>query len=573
MMKRSVLRYWLLLFLPTVVIAVAAFRLLRYEQARIDASFQAAVEERARSVAQGLKQTVVAVQDTLLASLKKVDPPTATTTLPAWVKQNPLVRNVFVWLPGQGLRYPSPGQAGTREERRFVTRYATLFDGRHPWLTDQKRHGREAFLTQPALSSQEAKSPVRQAIKGRSGRESLLDLARHRNPLPNKIGGSTPAAVAFEGGWIPWFSDNRLYLLGWVRPVGRDLVWGVELELVTLLSRLITDFPRASSDAAVYLLKDGSGRILYQSGQVTPDERTGPDLVVSLAPVLPHWEVAVYSSRGQDGHMPGQGFLIISGLLVIMVIAAIFFGGILLYREAERNRRDAQRKTTFVTNVSHELKTPLTTIRMYAELLRDGRVKAAEKHGSYLQVIVDESRRLARLVNNLLDFGRLEEGRKQYRIESLDLTMFLKEFDRTHRIRIEKEGLALTITLPQESVPVDTDRDVVEQVLLNLVDNAVKYARSGQTLTIRLVSTDAGRSPHIQVLDRGPGIGPKYRQRIFENYFRGDDSLTAEHPGSGLGLSIARQLMRDLGGDLVYTPREGGGACFKIILNHQTKGE
>jgi signal transduction histidine kinase len=548
------------------VIAVAAFRLLRYEQARIDGSFKSAQLDRARSAAQGLKQTVRAVEDTLLESLKGLAPETLGVTLPIWVNQNPLVRNVFIWSSKKGLHYPPPGQVGTREERRFVSRYATLFDGQQPWLSATKDQPEEGIATRAdsSVTPVEGKTGLGQELSSQTGRENLLDLARSRAPLSRQAKRSKSTTATFDGGWMPWFTDNRLYIIGWVRPPDRDLIWGVELELTTLLSRLITDFPKESSNEAMYVLRDGTGRNMHQSGGQALDENTAPDLTVSLSPMLPHWQVAVYFDGGSSGRATGRGFLIVSGLLVITVVAAIFFGGLLLYREAERNRRDAHRKTTFVANVSHELKTPLTSIRMYAELLREDRVKSAEKRRSYLQVIVDESRRLSRLVNNLLDFGRLEQGRKKYRIGLLDLNGFLNEFEKTHRLRIRKEGLALAIQLPEKAFQVNTDRDVLEQVLLNLVDNAIKYGDGNEELIIKL--DPIGKGLQLCVLDRGPGIPSEDHRRIFEKFYRTNDSLTASQPGSGLGLSIAQKLMRDIGGDLQYEPRQGGGSCFKVII-------
>ena len=573
MMTRSVLRYWLLLLLPTLVIVVAAYRLLQYEQARLDDSFRDTHLNRARSVAQGLKQTVQVVEDTLLSALKDLTPETVETTLPAWVNQNPLVRNVFIWSSRTGLRYPPPGLAANQEEHRFITRYATLFDGRQPWPSVTADHGGESRMepagTTFSLSGEDA--DFRKKSTSRTGQDSLLALARNRASVARKTTASTSSGIRFDGGWIPWFNDNRLYIIGWVRPVDQNLVWGLELELATLLSRLLPDFSLdftgMPGNDAIYVLRDGTGRILHQSSGDALGEHAIPNLTVSLSPPLPHWQVAVYFTRAADGHVAGRGFLIVSGLLVLIVLTALLFGGFLLYRESERNRRDARRKTTFVANVSHELKTPLTSIRMYAELLMEGRVASEEKRGNYLRVIVDESRRLARLVNNLLDFSRLEQERKKYRIEPLDLIDFLNEFLAAHRLPIEKEGLVLSIRLPEDSVHIDTDRDVLEQVLLNLVDNAVKYAANGRELSLVLTPADSGWQ--LNVMDRGPGIPLEDHSRIFEKFYRGNDSLTADHPGSGLGLSIARRLMRDVGGDLQYEPRPGGGSCFKITIPTQ----
>ncbi len=566
-MKRSVLLYWLLLFLPTLVITAAAFRLLRYEQERLERSFQAAHADRANTVAQGLKQTVLAVEEGLLQSLKNLTPITVESNLPEWVHQNPLVRNVFIWSKEDGLQYPPADQTATREERHFVMRYNSLFDDGHPWYQTGMDHPKPNTNPPNQKNAPAARpSHKKQLPRVTTASQDLLELARAR-PNPKHAEANQSVAELFgstDGGWLPWFTDNRLYLIGWAKPSDRDLVWGVEMELATLLSRLIIDLPIVSGDRAAYALQDSTGRILHQWGDAGLDELTGAKLTASLGPVLPHWQVAVFFSDGLIGPVTGQGYMILSGLLVMAVIAAILFGGILLYRDAARNRREAERKTTFVANVSHELKTPLTSIRMYAELIRDGRVKSPEKQKSYIQVIVDESRRLGRLVNNLLDFSRIERGRKTYRLASLDLSSFLLEFDHVHRIRIENEGIDFTIKKSPEAVHVITDRDVIEQVLLNLVDNVIKYAISGKELTISLNHNTLG--VEIHVLDRGPGISAKNRRRVFEKYYRADNSLTAEQPGSGLGLSIARHLMRDLGGDLVNEEREDGGACFKMII-------
>jgi len=248
---------------------------------------------------------------------------------------------------------------------------------------------------------------------------------------------------------------------------------------------------------------------------------------------------------------------------VLVLFISLFGSGILLLREAHRNRREAQQKTTFVSNVSHELKTPLTTIRMYADLLGEGRVSEPEKTKRYLQTIAGESRRLTRLVNNVLDFSRLEQNRKKYNRSRFDLRDILEETLQQQRLRIQAAGMELTAALPEEPAPVDSDQDAIRQVLINLIDNAVKYAASGKALHIGMARTDDGYS--ISVADRGAGIAPRHRSRIFERFYRVDDSLTAESQGCGLGLSIARRMMEDLGGSLFLQPVEGG-ACFTVLI-------
>ena len=162
-----------------------------------------------------------------------------------------------------------------------------------------------------------------------------------------------------------------------------------------------------------------------------------------------------------------------------------------------------------------------------------------------MRTIGRETQRLARLVNNALDFSRLEQGRKKYARESIDLKMELVRLLDTQAPRVAEAGLVLKRELPSEPVVVTADRDAIEQIVLNLIDNACKYAAEGGEVAVAVVPR-AGGGAEIRVSDRGPGVPPEHRARIFEKFHRVDDALTAEKTGAGLGLSIARQLARYL---------------------------
>ena len=204
---------------------------------------------------------------------------------------------------------------------------------------------------------------------------------------------------------------------------------------------------------------------------------------------------------------------------------------------------------------------------MYAELLSTDRIKTQEKKKQYLKVIVTESQRLTRLVNNVLDFSRLEQKRKNYHLEKLDMTVFLYEILKAQSLRIKNVGLVLKEDIPDENIIVETDRDALEQVVLNIMDNAIKYAPEGKDLKIALkVRTEYCE---VQFTDKGPGVPTAHRDKIFKKFHLVDDSMTTRKPGSGLGLSISRRLLRDLGGDLYYRPGEGGGSCFIVLIPFQ----
>jgi signal transduction histidine kinase len=201
---------------------------------------------------------------------------------------------------------------------------------------------------------------------------------------------------------------------------------------------------------------------------------------------------------------------------------------------------------------------------MYAELLAEGRVQDPGKVKSYLGVMIKETERLTRLVNNVLDFSRIEQGRRRYNLERVDAAALANEVLDGQAPRLQEAGLALETTGLDAPAPVRIDRDALAQILLNLLDNAVKYGAAGGRLTVAL-DRDGART-RIRVEDYGPGIATVHRGRLFEPFHRADDSLTSTHPGTGLGLSISRRMLRDMGGDLCYEPAPGGGARFTLEL-------
>ena len=370
-------------------------------------------------------------------------------------------------------------------------------------------------------------------------------------------------AVPDRSGWVPANVDGRFHLFGWLQPRGTGEVRGVEVEVAALISRLGGALPAELGGGEGYALHDDQGRVLHQAGAVA----NGSAVVVRVplaASLLPGWDVTAYLLPIVGKSAP-DGFVGMSLLLVAILVAAILAGGSLLLRQARRSEEEAAQKTSFVANVSHEFKTPLTTIRLYSELLEQGRVRDAAQGGEYLRTIGRETQRLARLVNNALDFSRLEQGQKKFAREPVNLVTELTSLLDTHAPRVAEAGLVLKRDLPATPVLATTDRDALGQIVLNLIDNACKYAAdSGEVLVS--VSPREGSGAEVRVADRGPGVPAEHRERIFEKFHRVDDALTAEKTGAGLGLSIARQLARGLGGELRYAPRAGKGAEFILEL-------
>jgi signal transduction histidine kinase len=225
----------------------------------------------------------------------------------------------------------------------------------------------------------------------------------------------------------------------------------------------------------------------------------------------------------------------------------------------------ARQKTDFVSNVSHELKTPLTSIRMFAELLAEGRVSDPAKQRSYLSIITAETARLTRLINNVLDFARMDQGEKTYNFSKCDLARLARDTAETYRPHLEQAGFTLTCRAPDQSLLVRGDADALAQVIVNLLSNAEKYSNGQKEITVEVSRREGTNScAEVRILDRGPGVPLGAEEKIFEKFHRACDSLSSGVQGSGLGLTLARQIARAHGGDVLYEPRDGGGSCFAL---------
>jgi len=223
-----------------------------------------------------------------------------------------------------------------------------------------------------------------------------------------------------------------------------------------------------------------------------------------------------------------------------------------------------RKRSRFASAVTHELRTPLTTFQLYTEMLADEMVTAADQRRSYLRTLKEESTRLARLVENVLAYARLEEGRRVRDLVSIGAGELVARLGTRLERRAAEAGAELRVhPIPSGDAALETDLDAAEQILGNLVDNACKYgSRQGP---IELRARIVAATLRIRVEDHGPGIGTEERRSIFEPFERGAAG-TEDKPGLGLGLALSRDLARDLGGDLLLDSVDGEGAAFELRL-------
>jgi two-component system phosphate regulon sensor histidine kinase PhoR len=221
-------------------------------------------------------------------------------------------------------------------------------------------------------------------------------------------------------------------------------------------------------------------------------------------------------------------------------------------------------RTQFVSSVSHELKTPLTAIRIFAETLRMGRSKNAAKQNEYLDTIVSESERLSRLINNVLDFSKIEKGSRNYRLKLASLPDLVSSCAGILEYPLKQQGFKLHVDIQEDLPEVMIDRDSIEQAILNLLNNAIKYSGNSREIELRLIRN--GSYAVIQVQDFGIGIDPAEHKRIFEDYYRVDSAAESGTVGTGIGLALASHIVKGHNGRIEVESLPGEGSTFSIFL-------
>ena len=251
--------------------------------------------------------------------------------------------------------------------------------------------------------------------------------------------------------------------------------------------------------------------------------------------------------------------------MVLAALGILMAGGIwLTYRNVYKEMKLARLKSDFVANVSHELRTPLALIRLYAETLELGRLNAKEKYQEYFRIIREESERLTALINNILDFSRIEAGRKEYEFKETNLSELVRSTLDSYRFQIEQNGFTFEENIERDIPPVNVDREAIARSLLNLVNNALKYSKDQKFIGVSLYR--ANSSVKLEVLDHGIGIPSAEQDKIFEKFYRCGDPLVHNIKGSGLGLSLVRHIVRAHGGDVQVESAPEKGSKFTIEL-------
>jgi len=313
---------------------------------------------------------------------------------------------------------------------------------------------------------------------------------------------------------------------------------------------LVRDDPRRERPTDAY----GLPRVLYRSPYARERDPGGP---VGLADGYTlRLEVRPSSSLGRTLAAAEDRVVWVLGITASVVILGLLFA----WRAAREAAKLTERKADFVSAVSHELRTPLTSIRMYADMLREGWVDDEHTQQDYFELIGAESERLARLVNNVLDFSRIEKGAKSFDLRLGDPAPVVHETVEMLRPYLKEKGFDIQVEMPESLPACSFDHDALTQILVNLIDNAVKYGRE----EVRVEALADKGDVVLRVLDRGPGVPANERERIFEAFQRGANEKSGG--GSGLGLALVNAYAKAHDGRIEVGDREGGGAIFALRL-------
>ena len=278
------------------------------------------------------------------------------------------------------------------------------------------------------------------------------------------------------------------------------------------------------------------------------------DLVLHLKEIDPAW------IGKQINHLRNWYFSIVG-----IVLLAVALGLASLWRSAGAQIRLTQKKDDFISAVSHELRTPLTSIRMYSEMLEKNWVKSEDKLAEYYRNMRQESERLSRLIENVLDFSRIQKGRKKYTFKIGDINKCVADVVEMIRPYAAQRGFTIKTELGQVG-QMAFDGDAVTQIAVNLLDNAVKYARDAEDKTITVRTGSDERFILIEVEDHGPGVPHRQRKRIFEQFYRSGAEATRETAGTGLGLALVKKFAEAHNGFVEIINAKPTGAIFKVAL-------
>ncbi len=408
-----------------------------------------------------------------------------------------------------------------------------------------------------ASASQEQREEVPQTMDYQVAGDSRAVLSRDSDSLPKDASDTVQVRiepfvpVTAGGGTDKSVFGGQVFLLRHVQIDNEHFIQGFQLHEQRLLELVERSTRQVLPQGMDFLLS----RVADEKAAYTAVMDFGfGQMVLNLFEANPAW--IVHKVHWLQRWYMGT---------VVVVLLAVGLGLAGLWQGTMEQARLARKKDDFISAVSHELRTPLTSVRMYSEMLEKDWVQSREKQKRYYQNMRQETERLSRLVDNILDFSRVQRGRKQYHFEAGDFNACITQVVNMMRPFVEQQGFNMETDLA-ESTEMCFDRDAVTQIIVNLLDNAVKYARQAEDKTIQLRTRPDGPYVVIEVEDHGPGVPHAQRKRIFEPFYRTESESTRQTTGTGLGLALVKEFAEAHQGFVQVAAAKPTGAVFRIGL-------
>jgi signal transduction histidine kinase len=394
---------------------------------------------------------------------------------------------------------------------------------------------------------------------------------------PVQPGGADSLALAegTESVWNDWQAVGRqeASLRGqrtlWVNDQSVFLVWrGSEERLVVLVigPRYLESAwlgglePVRKNQGVEFALTDAEGRRVL--GQL--DSQIARQSVRTASATRLPWTLhAISSGNGfSPGELSARTRLLLAAIAMMALL--VLTGGYFIHRAIARELSVAQLQSDFVAAVSHEFRTPLTTMRQLSEMLVRGRVSTDQRRQQFYEALLSESERLHRLVESLLNFGRMEAGQLRYQFEPLDASGLVRNVVAEFQQEVSKDGYHIEFTENADLPAIRADQESLARVFWNLLDNAVKYSPECRTIWVDLMRV--GKRLMVRVRDQGLGIPAEEQKEIFRKFVRGAASGAASIKGTGIGLAMARQIVEAHGGEISVESAPGKGSAFTVLL-------
>ncbi|MDB4581587.1 HAMP domain-containing histidine kinase [Draconibacterium sp.] len=317
---------------------------------------------------------------------------------------------------------------------------------------------------------------------------------------------------------------------------------------------------KESFDFEWQIVKEGR-ELLGQSAEKLNSEIKS---TLPLPSYLPSWSLVLFKEPAgiiTTFLSASQGIFIYIFLFIVVLLAlGLFFTLQIINNEFALSKM----KSDFISTVSHEFKSPLTSIRQMTEMLYNERIKTESRKKEYYAVMLEQSERLSHLIDNILDFSKIEDGKKAFRFEKTDIEELINHLKSIFQKSIANEGFNIVLSVPERLPEIVVDREAIQQVLYNLLDNAYKY--SGNSKEIKIVAELTGNELKISVQDYGVGIDKEDQSKIFDRFYRGGTELTRSIKGSGIGLTIVKKIIDTHHGKVSFESTPGKGSTFIIHL-------